>query len=80
MAHEFFFPKIWYMYLSFFIQLWNVSLSIDGVHFHHTNETNNLLSPQLTEHKKRHMTLEIQVLPWDRQKCPLNAILTLLSW
>jgi hypothetical protein len=34
------------------------------------NKTNNYLSSELIENKKnpRHMTLEIHVLPWDRNK------------
>ena len=46
--------------------------------FTNINKTNNHLSPQLTEHKKkRHMTSEIQVFAWDRQKnvAGLNALL-----
>ena len=32
------------------------------------NKTNNHLWPQIIEHKKDHMTLEIQILAWDSIK------------
>ena len=43
------------------------------------NKTNNHLSSQLIEHKKDHghMTLEIQILAWDKHKnvAGLNLIM-----
>jgi hypothetical protein len=48
--------------------LWKESLYKDGQQFHPYQQ--NEQSFQLMEHKKRqrHMTLEIQILVWDRHK------------
>ena len=42
------------------------SLNSDGQKFHQYQQNDQ--SPSLTEHTKRHMTLEIQILIWEKHK------------
>jgi selenocysteine-specific translation elongation factor len=43
------------------------------------NKTNNHLSHYLTEHKKKHMTLDIQFLAWNRHSNVAGLNLLMLS-
>ena len=56
-------------YHIYICKLWKESLSRDGKQFHQYQQ--NQQSNRVTEHKKgghMHMTLNIHILAWDRQK------------
>jgi len=63
-CHSTFQILVWIQHFQFFF-LWKESLNNDGHQFHQYQQNN-----ELTEYKKipQHMTLEIQVLAWDRHK------------